>query len=39
MQAENSLQQQLDHELPQQGACSEPALARALQQLIPLSGR
>ena len=35
MQAENSLQQQLDHELPQQGPCSEPALARALQLLIP----
>ena len=35
MQAERSLQQQLDHELPQQGPCSEPALARALQQLIP----
>ena len=35
MQAEHSLQQQLDHELPQQGPCSEPALARALQQLIP----
>jgi len=34
-QAESSLQQQLDHELPQQGPCSEPALARALQQLIP----
>ena len=35
MQAERSLQQQLDHELPQQGPCSEPALARVLQQLIP----
>ena len=35
MQAERSLQQQLDHELPQQGPCSEPASARVLQQLIP----
>ena len=34
-QAETLLQQQLDHDLPQQGPCSEPALARALQGLIP----